>query len=475
MENKTIFYARVSTLKDEQESSIPHQISQLESFAKINGLNPIDIIIDKISASKTTLQDRLGTKKLIELANNKEFDVLLAKSVSRIGRDTIENLTLKRILEMNGIKIIAIQEGLDTTKDDDEFLYTLHSSLAQSYSKKLGKDVTAGQIEKAKKGGWNFPWTPFGYEWDGQKLIKNDNEKYTTEKIFNYLKEGIGYRKISRLINECEECIKPRISNMWSPNTISQMSKNRVYYGAIIYKKEVITEIGLHDPYISKKDFELIQSYKSSIMPKNAYTPTALLSGVAKCGYCNGSVFMLKRYNKNSSYRYYSCNTQSKKGINVCKGIYRREEEINQYILKWLDQYIFSQTNEIEKYLNKKVNEIESNDLEKQIAEIDKRIEYNTSFYLKQTELLIEDKISEDLYHKALEKIKNTESSLKEKKKELLSKQSPKLDIENIKNIIKTGQSFYKWDLDEQRLFLKRFIIVNLYRDKIKIEIKESP
>lgn len=470
---KTIVYVRVSTLKDEQESSIPHQISQLTDYAEKNGLQVVDIVIDKISGSKTKLHERQGASRLIQLAQENKFDILLAKSVSRIGRDTVENLTLKRILEQNNISIYAINEALDTSKDDDEFLYTLHSSLAQSYSKKLGKDVKAGQIEKAKKGGWNTPFVPYGYKWDGQKLVKNPEEQFTLDLIFNYLLQGYGIRKTAYLINENKQAAIPRKSKQWAANSISHISKNPVYYGAISFAGEIQTEKGLHEAYITKEQFNMIQNFRKPGFNKTGSTPTGLLISVARCGYCGGSVQMLKRKTKNTEYRYYCCHQYTMKGKAACEGFHRRELEVNQFINQWLDETIFSHHQKLLDQLEQMKDELKQNDTSEQIKTLDKEIEKQTKFYMHLTEQLINEQITQEMYDRSIKMIREKEENLKKQKENLIGQATQDIDIDSIKNMIEYGKDYYKWDLEEKRNFLKSFLEVYITKENIDISIKK--
>jgi site-specific DNA recombinase len=467
---RVIFYIRVSTLKDEQESSIPHQISFLDTYNKQLDGAVVDIIVDKISGKKK-LEDREGTRKLLLLAEQRLFDALLVKSVSRVGRDTIENLILKRTLEAQNIKIIAVQEGLDTGANQDEFLYTLHSSLAQQYSDKLSKDVKNGLIEKAKTGGWCTPWVPTGYDWDGEKLVKNENG-WKVETIQSMYLAGNGTRKISKATG-------------LHATSITRILENPVYAGVVVYDGRVMTENGKHEPYRTKEQHEQILRLRKKRTTDSRGEPTYLLSGVTQCGYCNGPVYLKTQRSKIKGrvyeYSNYLCHRYHEEGTKVCTGVRIRKEHVEAQVMEFVTVHLLGNVNEIAAAAERLQHELEpQHNYSEELKAIEKKLSHITKLYMEQLKMKVADKLSDSMFDRVTEELRSEEEKLQEEKRRLESvknsNQTSSSQFEEFKSMLKQAhRSFLTWTVDEQRRFLKDIVTVKVYKDKIDILPKFHP
>jgi len=89
--NKAVIYARVGTKREEQQNSLKNQIAYGYDLAKQNGFSVVRTYVDN-SLTGQTLQNREAILQLLVDAQKKKFDVIIAKSVSRLGRNSIESL-----------------------------------------------------------------------------------------------------------------------------------------------------------------------------------------------------------------------------------------------------------------------------------------------------------------------------------------------------------------------------------------------
>lgn len=80
---KAVIYARVSTQKDEQASSLERQVEELNDWAKELRFDVIDIIQEKHSGFDF---DRPGLYHLFDLVKNHHAKVILVQDDTRLGR-----------------------------------------------------------------------------------------------------------------------------------------------------------------------------------------------------------------------------------------------------------------------------------------------------------------------------------------------------------------------------------------------------
>jgi DNA invertase Pin-like site-specific DNA recombinase len=117
----TILYARLSKDDDvtgAESNSITNQRRLLEEYADKNGFAPYLSISDD-GYSGTNFQ-RPGWVGLMEKAEAGEVSAILVKTMDRIGRDYIRVGLYRETFRDKGVRIVAITEGYDSAKGDDD-------------------------------------------------------------------------------------------------------------------------------------------------------------------------------------------------------------------------------------------------------------------------------------------------------------------------------------------------------------------
>jgi putative DNA-invertase from lambdoid prophage Rac len=144
-----LIYGRVST--GDQDAG--NQIAQLRQYATAQGWEVVDVITDVASGSKNATE-RAGLGKVLMLAHQKRFDVLLFWSLCRLSREgarqTIAYLTQ---LESFGVDFHSFTEPyLSSLGVFSDAIIALLSALAKQERLRIGERTRAG-LERAKANG----------------------------------------------------------------------------------------------------------------------------------------------------------------------------------------------------------------------------------------------------------------------------------------------------------------------------------
>ncbi|WP_096201862.1 recombinase family protein [Bacillus sp. FJAT-45350] len=125
-------YCRVSTTQDSQKDSLDNQVSFFINFIKENNGVLVNIYADH-GKTGTSLVKREEIKKLRKAAEQKLFDVVPIKSITRWARDTVDSITLVRDLKSYNVRVISIEDGYDSFDDPGEMKLTIlsHASSAR--------------------------------------------------------------------------------------------------------------------------------------------------------------------------------------------------------------------------------------------------------------------------------------------------------------------------------------------------------
>jgi len=124
-------YCRVSSNSADQLKSLTAQISAL---TRITSVNPKWLLVDVYTdiASSKPGSSRTEFNRMIKDCKLHDIDLIITKSISRFGRDTVEILDALHQLKMLGVRVIFEQEKLDTADTDSNLMISILESYAHA-------------------------------------------------------------------------------------------------------------------------------------------------------------------------------------------------------------------------------------------------------------------------------------------------------------------------------------------------------
>lgn len=234
---KVAAYCRVSTNHEEQESSLETQISYYEKLiAKHDDWQLVKIYAERVSG--TQLKKRPEFMKMLSACKHGKIDLILAKSISRFGRNTLD--TLKTLYELFnlGVKVCFEKENLNNYDKEMRIMIGIYAGFAQEESKNMSDNIKWGIRERMKEGKVCLNCTRFlGYGKDENgRLVVVESEAVVIRKIFELYLNGFGVRKIKKYLEE--NGIKTVTGkNVWSTSTIDRILSNEKYAGDVLMQK----------------------------------------------------------------------------------------------------------------------------------------------------------------------------------------------------------------------------------------------
>ena len=135
-----LLYERLS--RDDELSgesfSIQNQKIMLEDFARRNGyLRFKHFTDDGVSGTRF---DRPGFMAMMEEVEDGNVEAIITKDMSRMGRDYLKVGQVMEILRQRGVRLIAINDNVDTEKGDNDmtpFLNIMYEFYARDTSRKI--------------------------------------------------------------------------------------------------------------------------------------------------------------------------------------------------------------------------------------------------------------------------------------------------------------------------------------------------
>jgi DNA invertase Pin-like site-specific DNA recombinase len=120
----TVLYLRLSkddiSAENAVSNSILNQRDMLVKYAEQNGFTPYICLSD--DGRTGTNYDRPGWQELMAMIDADEVGAIILKSLDRMGRNYLESGMLREMFTEKGIRLIAVNDGVDTFDHPDDFI-----------------------------------------------------------------------------------------------------------------------------------------------------------------------------------------------------------------------------------------------------------------------------------------------------------------------------------------------------------------
>lgn len=272
-------YFRVSKNTPEQLRSLEIQEIYFEKLVSENADWKLYKIYNDVG-SGTRREGRNGYIEMLKDAQKHRFDLILVKSLSRFGRNTVETLSTIRRLKKINVAMLSDVEQINTMGVNEALLSILLAA-AQEESAAKSENIKFGIRQRMRSGKAVLNHARFlGYTKDkGGRLVVVPGEAEIVRKIFSLYLAGYGVRKIKRYLEE--NGIKTVTGKSeWSTSTIDRMLSNEKYVGNLLLQKTCTPDFltgkqkkncgeqsmflveNAHEPIVSKEIFEDVQRRK---------------------------------------------------------------------------------------------------------------------------------------------------------------------------------------------------------------------
>ena len=344
-EKITPLYERLSRDDELQgeSNSISNQKQMLEDFARRNGLpNPTHFTDDGISGTRF---DRPGFLAMMEEVEAGRVEAIVIKDMSRLGRDYLKVGQVMEVLRQRGVRLIAINDGVDSLKGDDDFT-PFRNIMNEFYARDTSRKIRSVFKAKGMSGKHLTGTVIYGYLWDEKRehWLVDEEAAEVVRRIFSLTLEGYGPYQIACKLsadrieipvvhlarfNEGVNRSKPvKDPYGWGSSTIVNILKKREYLGHTINfktrkhfkdkKSHYVSEDewtifeNTHEAIIDQQTFDLAQKIRSNVRRyPNGWGEAAPLTGLLYCADCGGKMYV-HRTNNGRRISQYTCSNYTK-------------------------------------------------------------------------------------------------------------------------------------------------------------------
>jgi DNA invertase Pin-like site-specific DNA recombinase len=145
---RVAIYLRVSTSKQDTEN----QLCELIAVAERSGWEVVGIYEDAGISGAKGRDQRPGLDAMMKAVNAKEFDLVAAWSVDRLGRSLTDLLGILQGLHEKGVDLFLHQQGLDTSTTAGKAMFQMLGVFAEFERGIIRERVNAGLARARAKG-----------------------------------------------------------------------------------------------------------------------------------------------------------------------------------------------------------------------------------------------------------------------------------------------------------------------------------
>lgn len=245
---RVAFYIRVSTVEQKEGFSFEMQEKALIEHVKRCDYKGWETrkewqVIEQASGADA---DRKGLKRLMDMAKNREFDLVLVWKIDRISRSLKDLLGIFETLNKYGVGFASLKEDIDFSGHIGKLIFQIFGALAEFERSTIQMRTEEGKKMSALAGNYIGGSPPFAYErvknvdkkGSKLKLIKKEGE--IVKQIFDwfvYSKKTMTEiaKELNKIgISKSKGARKNVKHTKWSDLTVRNILTNDLYRGIYI-------------------------------------------------------------------------------------------------------------------------------------------------------------------------------------------------------------------------------------------------
>ena len=358
----TALYERLSRDDELQgeSNSISNQKKLLEEYAAQQGFtNCVHFTDDGISG---TCFDRPGFLDMMRQVEAGNVDYLCIKDMSRLGRDYLKVGQIMEILRQRGVRLIAINDGVDSARGDDDFT-PFRNIMNEYYARDTSRKIKSTFKTKGMTGKHLTGTVIYGYLWNETRdqWIVDEYAAEVVKRIFAMTIDGYGPYQIANRLKDDKILIPSAYLAQhnegvnknktfkdvygWGSSTIVNILDKREYLGHTVNfktrkhfkdkKSHYVPEDewtifeNTHEAIIDQQTFDLVQKIRGNVRRyPDGWGEAAPLTGLLYCADCGGKMYV-HRTNNGKRISQYTCSQYSKVPVGkLCTTQHRINEDV---------------------------------------------------------------------------------------------------------------------------------------------------
>lgn len=199
---RAVAYARVSTeQQSERGVSLPAQKAKLRAYAKLYGLELVDVVVEAGASARTL--NRPGLQSALGMLEAGKAEALVVVKLDRLTR-SVKHLgsLVDEYFSTGRWALMSVSEQIDTRTAAGRLVMNILASVSQWEAEAIGERTKAA-LQHKKATGQRVGMVPYGYKLgaDGTTLLKDRAEQAALRRMRKLRDEGLSLRAVVERMN----------------------------------------------------------------------------------------------------------------------------------------------------------------------------------------------------------------------------------------------------------------------------------
>lgn len=473
---KALIYCRVSTEEQAREGySLDAQEKFCRNYAESNGYHVTGVFRDE-GKSGTNLNRPALQELLAKCQQDKSIELVIVQETDRLARNTQDHLAVRAILKKAGAKLVSVAQPMLDDSPEGRMIDTILASVNQFQSDINSRKVKKGMQEKFDSGIWPQQ-APLGFmnkTVSERRIVVSDPERWHLVKtgLKMYLSGNYSALEIAERLYK--KGLRSRTGKMISNSIMIKMLRNPFYAGVMNWNGQV--KDGSHRSMISMKEHRqilaIIDTHNLHACRRRKHS--FLLNGFIFCDLC-GQRYTAEKHRKGKCVDYYHCAARSRKHSN--KGQNIEVKDLEKQIVEQFKGIQFSQdfidriATKVRRFYEERKSETDSS----------KRVLLNRKMHIEQKRQTAEEKLiagtlTDADFGRIRDRYKVELENIHEEIDELEAQRE--IDIETVRKLLALTsdihRSYKAASYEAKRLYLSLFWEAFRVRDKRIVEARPT-
>ncbi|RZU30465.1 recombinase family protein [Blastococcus saxobsidens] len=305
MSSRAIVYARQSLDRGGEGAAVERQIEDCRRLAEQRGWDVIDTIVDN-DLSASTGKPRPGYERLLEAMRARAVDVVVVWAVDRLTRRLVDLEVVISLCESTGVRLATVTGDLDLGTDTGRMLARILASVARGEVERKGARQRRANEQRAAAGHMGWTRRPFGYDRSNGGVVVVEPEAAGLKAAAETVLAGGTLASAVRALDG--QGLTTTAGQRWNVTSLRRALLNPRYAGRVTYNgADVATGSWpvILDAATQERLAEVLRDVRRRVQQGTALR--YLLSGLARCGRCDGIMFATPMKNRGTPYMGYRC------------------------------------------------------------------------------------------------------------------------------------------------------------------------
>jgi DNA invertase Pin-like site-specific DNA recombinase len=298
-------YARQSLDRTGEGAAVDRQVADCQRVAEQRGWSVVETITDN-DMSASTGRPRPGYQRLLSLMRARSVDAIVVWHVDRLTRRLVDLEEVITICETTGVRLATVTGDLDLSTDTGRMMARILASVARGEVERKGVRQRRANEQRATAGRMGWTRRPFGYDQQDGAIVVVDQEAKALERAAEMVLTGETLAAGVRMHDG--EGLTTTAGKAWNVTSLRRALLNPRYAGRVTYNGADVTA-GTWPVILPAEMQERLGEKLRDVQRRvqQGTTPKFLLSGLARCGRCDGVMFATTMKNRGQNYMGYRC------------------------------------------------------------------------------------------------------------------------------------------------------------------------